>query len=84
MTNEEKRWNDLPDFDNETIKIWLDSLLEDKNKMSIEELTIEEIKAEIQENKDSIRNFELIGDRHAILDCKEYNEVLEEMLKNKE
>lgn len=84
MTNEEKRWNNLPDFDNETIKIWFDSLLKDKNKMSIEELTVEEIEAEIQENKDSIRNFELIGDRHAILDCEEYTEVLEEMLKNKE
>ena len=45
-----------------------------------EELTVEEIKAEIEETKGSIDNFELLGDRHAILDCEEYIEVLEEML----
>ena len=80
MTNEQKRWNSLPNFDNETIKIWLDTLLENKGKMLIEELTVEEIKAEIEETKGSIDNFELLGDKHAILDCKEYIEVLEEML----
>ena len=80
MTNEQKRWNLLPNFDNETIKIWLDMLLEDKGKMVIEELTVEEIKAEIEETEGSIDNFELLGDRHAILDCEEYIEVLEEML----
>ena len=32
MTNEQKRWKSLPKVDNETIKIWLDTLLEDKGK----------------------------------------------------
>jgi hypothetical protein len=84
MTNEQKRWNSLPKFDNETIKIWLDALLESTNKMHIEELTVEEIKAEIEESKGSIVNFELLGDRHAIVDCEEYIEVLEDMLNDKE
>ena len=84
MTNEEKRWNALPDIDNETVKIWLDKLLEDKNKMYVEELTIDEIKAEIEETKGSMDNFRVWGDRHAIVDCEEYLEVLEEMLNNKE
>lgn len=84
MTNEQKRWNSLPDIDNETILIWLDQLLEDKNKMFVEELTIEEIKAEIEENKGSIENFKIWGDRHAIIDCEEYIEVLEEMLRERE
>ena len=84
MTNEQKRWKALPNFDNETIKIWLDNLLEDKNKMYIEELTVEEIKTEIEETKGSINNFELLGDRHAVIDCEEYLEVLEDMLNDKE
>ena len=79
-----KRWNSLPDIDNETIKIWLDKLLEDTHKMFVEELTVEEIKAEIEENKGSIDNFRMWGDRHAIIDCEEYIEVLEELLNNKE
>ena len=81
MTNEQKRWNALPDFNNETIKIWFDALLKSANKMLIEELTIEEIKTEIEETKGSIENFNILGDRHAIVDCEEYIEVLEEMLK---
>lgn len=80
MTKEEKRWESLSDVDNETIKIWLDKFLEDKNKMSVEELTIEEIKAEIEETKGSIDNFRIWGDRHAIIDCEEYIEILEEIL----
>ena len=84
MTNEQKRWEALPDIDNETILIWLDQLLEDKNKMFVEELTVEEIKAEIEENKGSIENFKIWGDRHAIIDCEEYIEVLEEMLRERE
>ena len=85
MTKEmqEKRWESLPDIDNETIKIWLDSLLEDKNKMFVEELTVEEIEAEIEENKGSIDNFRAWGDRHAIVDCEEYIEVLTEMLEER-
>lgn len=84
MTNEQRRWDALPDINNETVKIWLDRLLEDTNKMLLEELTVEEIKAEIEENKGSIENFELFGDKHAIVDCEVYLEVLEELLKNKE
>ena len=84
MTNEQKRWNSLPDIDNETAKIWLDSLLDSTNKMSVEELTVEEIKAEIEEAKGSIKDFNILGDKHAIIDCEEYIEVLEEMLNNKE
>lgn len=81
MTNEQKRWESLPDIDNETIKIWLDQLLESKNKMFVEELTVEEIEAEIEENRGSIENFSIWGDRHAIIDCEEYIEVLKEILK---
>ena len=77
---QEKRWESLPDIDNETVKIWLDALLEDKNKMFVEELTAEEIKSEIEENKGSIDNFRAWGDRHAIVDCEDYIEVLEELL----
>lgn len=80
MTNKQKRWESLPDIDNETIKIWLDQLLESKNKMLVEELTVEEIEAEIEENRGSIENFSIWGDRHAILDCEEYIEVLEDIL----
>ena len=80
MTNEQKRWDALPDIDNETVKTWLDSLLEDKSKMFVEELTVEEIQAEIEETKGSIDNFRMWGDRHAIVDCEEYIEVLEELL----
>ena len=69
-----------PNIDNETVLTWLDQLLESKNKMFVEELTIEEIKAEIEETKGSIDNFRAWGDRHAIIDCEEYIEVLEEML----
>ncbi len=84
MTNEQKRWEALPDIDSETIKIWLDSLLEDKGKMFIEELTADEIRAEIEETKGSIDNFRIWNDKHAIIDCEEYIEILEEMLNNKE
>ena len=80
MTNEQKRWDALPDIDNEIVKNWLDSLLEDKSKMFVEELTVEEIQAEIEETKGSIDNFRMWGDRHAIVDCEEYIEVLEELL----
>ena len=80
MTKEQKRWDALPDIDNETVKTWFDSLLEDKSKMFVEELTVEEIQAEIEETKGSIDNFRMWGDRHAIVDCEEYIEVLEELL----
>lgn len=85
MTNEmrEKRWFSLPDFDNETVKIWFDDLLENKNKMFLDELTIEEIKAEIEETKGSIENYKIWGEKKAIANCKEYIKVLEEMLNEK-
>ena len=84
MTNEQKRWDSLPKIDNETVKIWLDALLKDKNKILIEELTMEEIKAEIEEVKGSIELFSIVNDKHSILDCEEYLEVLEEMLNDEE
>ena len=77
---EQKRWESLPNINNETILIWLDQLLEDKNKMFVTELTAEEIKTEIEETKGSMDNFRVWGDRHAIIDCEDYIEVLEEML----
>jgi hypothetical protein len=80
MTNAQERWEMLPDIDNETIKTWLDQLLEDKHKMHVEELTHEEIKAEIEETKGSMVNFKAWGDRHGVIDCEEYIEVLEELL----
>jgi len=79
-TIQEIRWESLPDIDNDTIKTWLDNLLEDNNKMAIEELTADEIRREIEETMGSISNFSAWGDRHAIVDCEEYIEVLEEML----
>ena len=40
----------------ETIKFWLDALLENCNKENVSELTTEEIKEEIEEIKGTIRN----------------------------
>ena len=80
MDQSQKRWESLPNIDNETAKIWLDDLLDDKDKMSVEELSAEEIKAEIEEARASISNFSAMGDRHAIIDCEEYIEVLEALL----
>ena len=48
--------------------------------MFVTELTAEEIKTEIEETKGSMDNFRVWGDRHAIIDCEDYIEVLEEML----
>lgn len=84
MDKLQKRWESLPNIDNETVKIWLDALLDDKDKMSVEELSTEEIKAEIEEAKASISNFSAMGDRHAIIDCEEYIEVLEELLEKRQ
>ena len=77
---QEKRWKSLPNLGNETLMFWLDDLLESKNKMLVEELTVDEIKAEIEETKGSIENFRMWGDKHAIIDCEGYIEILEEML----
>ena len=84
MTREENRWLSLPNIENETVKIWLDNLLEEKNKMFVEELTAEEIETEIKETKGSMDNFSIWGDKHAIIDCEEYIDLLEEMLDKKE
>lgn len=75
-----QRWASLPDIDNETVKIWIDALLESRHKTLVETLTVEEIKAEIEETEGSIRNFRSWGDKHTIVDCEEYLEVLTELL----
>ena len=86
MTNKQKRWNSLPNFDNETVKIWLEKL---------DNPTHEEIKAEIEEVRGAISNEHLWelgynGDEpmnphtENIMALTEYLEVLEEMLNNKE
>ena len=95
MRNNEKRCNLITNIENETVKIWLDALLENKNKMLIDELTIDEIKAEIEEVKGTISNEHLweLGydgeesiNPHSenIMILMEYLEMLEEMLKEKE
>ena len=82
---------DLIDEDciEETINIWFDNLLETTGKSSIEELTSEEIRAEIEEMYGTIRNEEaLLGVyEYAEENLKQmfkYLERLEEMLNNKE
>lgn len=78
---QEKRWElNCHLADNEMITTWIVDLLESKNKMLFEELTAEEIQEEIEETKGSISNFRSWGDRHAIVDCEEYIELLEERL----
>lgn len=80
MSKEQERWDSLPDIDNETVKIWLDALLDSKDKVFVKELTVEEIKEEIEEARGSIDNFKALGDKHAIIDCEEYIEVLESIM----
>lgn len=82
---------DLIDEDciKETINIWLDNLLETTGKSGIEELTADEIRAEIEEMKGTIRNEEaLLGvyefAEGNIKQMVKYLERLEEMLNNKE
>ena len=82
---------DLMDEDamEETINIWLDMLLEATGKTNTDELTAEEISAEIEEVQGTIENEEiLLGVSEFaegnIADLKAYLEVLNEMLKNKE
>lgn len=86
MTNDmqQKRWEQNYHLtNNETVRIWIDDFLEIKNKMSLDECTVEEIIAEIEENKGSIDNFRMWGDRHAVIDCEEYIELLQEALEVK-
>jgi glutathionyl-hydroquinone reductase len=73
----------------ETIQIWLDNLLEATGKSSVDELTAEEIRAEIDEMRGTIRNEEcLIGvyefAEENLKQMFKYLERLEEMLNNKE
>lgn len=73
----------------ETIKIWLDNLLEATGKSSVDELTVEEIRAEIEEMRGTIRNEEcLLGIyEYAEDNLKQmfkYLDRLEEMLNEKE
>ena len=82
---------DLLDDDciEETITIWLDNLLEATGKSSTEELTAEEIRAEIEEMRGTIRNEECLLGVYEFAEGNlkqmfEYLERLEEMLKNKE
>ena len=77
------------DLIEETIAIWLDNLLEFTGKSNIEELTSEEIRAEIEEMHGTIRNEEaLLGvyefAEGNIKQMVKYLERLEEMLNNKE
>lgn len=73
----------------ETIEIWIDSLLEATGKSNINELTTAEIRSEMEEVLGSIRNEEvLLGiSEYAednIRQMVKYYEVLREMLNNKE
>lgn len=71
-------------INNETVNIWLDDLLEATSKATLEELTAEEIRAEIEEVKGTIENEKIWGNKHNIMDLEDYLEVLNEMLTNKE
>lgn len=82
---------DLLDDDciEETISIWLDNLLEATGKSNVEELTAEEIRAEIQEMKGTIRNEECLLGVYEFAEGNlkqmfKYLNRLEEMLNNKE
>lgn len=74
---------------NETVKIWLEDLLESTGKITIEELTAEEIRTEIEEVEGTISNERLWAHADSIHEeniivLLEYLEVLNEMLKSKE
>ena len=73
----------------ENIEIWLDQLLESTGKSNVDELTAEEIRAEIDDIKGTIRNEEIVLGisefaEENIKQFEVYLEVLEEMLNNKE
>ena len=74
---------------NETIQIWLDDLLESTGKTTIEELTTDEIRAEIESVEGTISNERLwahVNSIHEvnIIGLLEYLDVLNEMLADKE
>ena len=70
---------------NEMVNIWLDDLLNDTGKEKVEDLTAEEIKAEIEEVEGAISNERLWSHADSIHEeniatlC-EYLKALEEML----
>ena len=73
----------------ETINIWLDMLLEATGKTTTDELTVEEVRAEIEEVQGTISNermWALAEDIHYenIEQLAAYLKVLEEMLNDKE
>ncbi|MBQ8626068.1 MAG: hypothetical protein IJ419_07900 [Agathobacter sp.] len=78
-----KIWESLPVIDSEMVKIWLSNLLESKNKVSVNDLTVEEINAEIEETKGTLDNYRVWGDTAAIANCEEYIETLQELLNAK-
>ena len=73
----------------EMVKFWIEQLLETTGKADTTELTAEEIRAEIEEIKGTIRNEEIVlgisefAEKN-IEQFEAYLEVLEEMLNNKE
>ena len=74
---------------NETVQIWLDDLLEITGKATLEELTAEEIRAEIEQVEGTISNERLWAHADSIHEGNiivllEYLDVLNEMLKSKE
>ena len=80
---------------NETVQIWLDDLLETTGKVTLEELTADEIRAEIEEVEGTISNerlWELGYDGEEplnphtdnIMILMEYLDVLNGMLADKE
>jgi hypothetical protein len=76
-------------FNNETVQIWLDDLLETTGKATLEELTAEEIRAEIEEVQGTISNERLWAHADSIHEeniivLLEYLDVLNEMLADKE
>ena len=74
------RDNDLTIACDETIQIWLDTLLETTGKSSLEELTPEEIKAEIEEVQGTIANETVFGNHKNIAVLEEYLDELNELL----
>lgn len=88
---EDEEYDDDNDFivDDEMIEIWLSALRGATGKHNMDELTAEEIRAEIEEVKCSIKNEEiLIGVSEFaegnIANFNAYLEILNEMLNNKE
>ena len=74
---------------NETVQIWLNDLLENTGIESIEQLTREEILAEMKEVEGTISNERLWAHTDSIHEeniivLLEYIDVLNEMLANKE